>query len=163
MWEDFNNQRTRQRQWLKKPSLWAKLNEWGDSKWSELLTLTISNIRSLPRLIVGISVWRVNLTAEIDQIHFASFSLSLKCKFEITQELWGALCSIMALWKGAEKLCHTMFTAEMKTVALSRHKFKKIKNLKRNSRIFPAQETQRFLSLLTSPFFLITSINSFST
>jgi len=97
---------------------------------SYVLDVGIGNFRSLPKLIVGVSVWRVNSAAETGPLDFASFSLFLKRKLEITQELWGQLCSNRALLKENEKLCHTMFSTERKTVALSRHNFKKIKNLK---------------------------------
>ena len=91
----------------------------------------MSNIRSLPKLIVGISVWRINFTAETDQCEFANFSLFQKWKLEITQELWVQLCSNTALLKRTEKLFHTMFIIQRETAALSRKKFKKIKNLKK--------------------------------
>ena len=92
--------------------------------------------RSLAKLIVEISVWRINLTAETDQFNFASLWLFLEWNLEITHELRGQLCSNMALLKGAEKLCHTMFSKKRKTVALSRHNFTKVKNLKKTREFF---------------------------
>ena len=74
------------------------------------LSVGMSDIRSLPKLIVGLSVWRMNFTAETDQREFANFSLFQKWKLEITQELWVQLCSNTALLKGTEKLFYTKFS-----------------------------------------------------
>ena len=95
-----------------------------------VLEVGIGHIRSLPKLIVGVSVWRVNSAAETDPLDFASFSLLLKLKLMITQEVWVQLCPTRALLKGNKKFYHTMLSTPSKTAAVSREKFKKIKNLK---------------------------------
>ena len=115
----------------------------------------MSNIRSLPKLIVGLSVWRINFTAETDQREFANFSLFQKWKLEITQELWVQLCSNTALLKRTEKLFHTMFIIQRETAAHSRQKFMKIKNLKKSREFSLCREKWYSLSLLFANLFTI--------
>ena len=94
------------------------------------------------RIILGAQISRAQ-TSALRYRWCSDFScLDFQCSDYSRSIFWAQISgtrSNTALLKGTEKLFHSMFIIQRETAAHSRQKFKKIKDLKKNSRIFLVQ------------------------